>query len=56
MSGMDKLQNKAQELGGQGKESVGEATGDDQLRAEGQGDQSAANLKQAGEKLKDAFK
>ncbi|MDP9431708.1 MAG: CsbD family protein [Actinomycetota bacterium] len=56
MSGMDKLENKAQELGGHGKESVGEATGDDQLQAEGQGDQSAANLKQAGEKLKDAFK
>ncbi len=56
MSGMDKLQNKAQELSGAGKESVGEATGDEELRTEGQGDQSAANLKQAGEKLKDAFK
>lgn len=56
MSGVDKIKNKAQEVSGKGKESVGEATGDRDLQAEGQTDQAAGNLKQAGEKVKDAFK
>jgi uncharacterized protein YjbJ (UPF0337 family) len=56
MSGMDKMKNKAEELGGKGKESVGEATGDRDLQAEGQADQASGNLKQAGEKVKDVFK
>jgi len=50
----DKIENKAQELGGKGKEAVGGATGDDELRAEGQADQTKSGLKQAGEKAKDA--
>ena len=56
MSGLDKLKNKAQELGGDAKEHVGKATGDEQLEAEGHKDQAAGNLKQAGEKVKDVFK
>ena len=56
MSGIDKLKNKAEDIGGQGKEHVGRATGDEQLEAEGQQDQAAGNLKQAGEKVKDVFK
>ncbi|GAB3191440.1 CsbD family protein [Geodermatophilus arenarius] len=56
MSGIDKLQNKAQELAGEGKERVGEATGDRDLQAEGANDKAAGNLKQAGEKVKDVFK
>jgi uncharacterized protein YjbJ (UPF0337 family) len=56
MSGMDKLKNKAQEMGGQGKEHVGRATGDEELEAEGHKDQASGNLKQAGEKVKDVFK
>ncbi|MGY1830059.1 CsbD family protein [Geodermatophilus sp. SYSU D01180] len=56
MSGIDKLQNKAQEVAGEGKERVGEATGDRDLQAEGAKDKAAGNLKQAGEKVKDAFK
>ena len=56
MSGIDKLKNKAQEVSGQGKEQVGRATGDEQLEAEGNKDQAAGNLKQAGEKVKDVFK
>ena len=52
----DKISNAAQKLGGQGKEAAGTATGDESLRAEGQGDQAKGDLKQAGEKLKDAFK
>jgi uncharacterized protein YjbJ (UPF0337 family) len=31
-------------------------TGDDQLEVEGEADQMKGNLKQAGEKVKDAFK
>ena len=56
MSGTDKLQNKAQELSGKGKEGLGEATDDRDLKAEGQKDQAAGSLKQAGEKVKDIFK
>ena len=56
MSGIDKLKNKAEELTGQGKEAAGDATGNQELKAEGQGDQAAGNLKQAGEKVKDVFK
>jgi len=56
MSGIDKLKNKAEELSGQGKEAVGDATDNQDLKAEGQGDQAAGNLKQAGEKVKDVFK
>ena len=56
MSAMDKLNNKAEELAGKGKEQVGDATGNEDLKAEGQGDQAKGNVKQAGEKIKDAFK
>ena len=56
MSGMDKVKNKAQEVAGQGKETVGDATDNRDLQAEGQKDKMAGNLKQAGEKFKDAFK
>ncbi len=56
MSGIDKMKNKAEELGGKGKEAVGDATDDRDLQAEGKADQVSGNLKQAGEKVKDAFK
>jgi uncharacterized protein YjbJ (UPF0337 family) len=52
----DKVDNKAEEMGGKVKEHVGEATNDEDLQAEGKGDQAGADLKQAGEKVKDAFK
>ncbi|ABK04953.1 uncharacterized protein YjbJ (UPF0337 family) [Arthrobacter sp. PvP102] len=52
----DKIDNAAEKLGGKGKEAAGEAKGDPGLKAEGQADQSKADLKQAGEKVKDAFK
>lgn len=52
----DKLSNKADELKGSAKEQYGDATGNDELKAEGQADQSKSNLKQAGEKIKDVFK
>jgi uncharacterized protein YjbJ (UPF0337 family) len=52
----DKIDNKAEEFGGKLKEGVGKATGDDELKAQGEGDQAKSNLKQAGENVKDAFK
>lgn len=52
----DKARNKAQNLGGKVKEALGNATGDPVARDEGRGDQAKANLKGAGEKIKDAFK
>jgi len=52
----DKIENKTEELSGKAKETVGEASGDRDLQAEGQADQTKGNLKQAGEKVKDAFK
>jgi uncharacterized protein YjbJ (UPF0337 family) len=56
MSGVDKAKNKVEQVGGAAKEKVGQATGDDSLRAEGKKDQVKGNLKDAGEKVKDAFK
>ncbi len=56
MSLADKAKNKTEEVKGQGKEAVGRATDDDELKAEGKTDQAKGNLKQAGEKLKDTFK
>jgi uncharacterized protein YjbJ (UPF0337 family) len=52
----DKVNNKSEEAGGKVKEGAGRATGDERLEAEGRNDQASANLKQAGEKVKDAFK
>jgi uncharacterized protein YjbJ (UPF0337 family) len=52
----DKIENKAEEVKGKVKEGVGKVTGDPELEAEGKGDQAAGNLKQAGEKVKDAVK
>jgi uncharacterized protein YjbJ (UPF0337 family) len=56
MSGIDKAKNKAEELGGKGKEAVGDATDNRDLQAEGKADKASGNLKQAGEKVKDVFK
>lgn len=52
----DKIKNGAQDLSGKAKEAAGKSTDDERLEAEGQGDQTKAKLKQAGENVKDAFK
>lgn len=52
----DKMEHKAEELGGKAKEALGRASDDERLEAEGKGEQTKANLKQAGDKVKDAFK
>jgi uncharacterized protein YjbJ (UPF0337 family) len=52
----DKARNKAEELKGKAKEGIGRSTDDEELEAQGRVDQAEADLKQAGEKVKDAFK
>jgi uncharacterized protein YjbJ (UPF0337 family) len=52
----DKVENQSENVAGKVKEGVGKATDDEQLEAEGKGDQFKSNLKQAGEKVKDAFR
>jgi uncharacterized protein YjbJ (UPF0337 family) len=56
MGNDDKLQNAGEEKLGEAKEALGKASGDKDMEAEGKGDQTKADLKQAGEKVKDAFK
>ena len=53
---LDKFKNKAQTVSGEGKERYGDAVGNESLQVEGKKDQVAGNLKDAGEKVKDAFK
>jgi uncharacterized protein YjbJ (UPF0337 family) len=55
MGATDKVKNEAQDLKGKAKEAAGSATGDDSLEAKGKVDQAKGSLKQAGEKVKDAF-
>ncbi len=52
----DKAENAAEGIKGSAKESTGKATGDRDMEAEGKVDSTKADLKQAGEKVKDAFK
>lgn len=52
----DKMKNKADEAKGAAKKHVGKATDNEQMEKEGKTEQGVSNLKQAGEKVKDAFK
>ena len=52
----DKIENQADKVKGKAKEAAGTAHGDEELRAEGKADQTKGDVKQAGEKIKDAFK
>ena len=52
----NKTRNATQKVKGQVKETAGRVTGDRRLEAEGRADKTKANLKQAGEKVKDAFR
>jgi len=55
MGAVDKAKNKAQAAKGTVKEKAGRATNDRSLEAKGKGDKASGNLKQAGEKVKDAL-
>jgi uncharacterized protein YjbJ (UPF0337 family) len=56
MSTEDKADAKADEINGKVKETTGHVTNDEELEAEGKGEQVKGNLKQAVEKAKDAFR
>ncbi|HVB51716.1 MAG TPA: CsbD family protein [Acidimicrobiales bacterium] len=56
MSMKDKAKNMLQISKGKMKETTGGAIGNPSLEAHGVHDQKMGNLKQAGEKVKDAFK
>ncbi len=56
MGADDKASNKIEDLGGKAKEGVGKLTGDKDTENEGKLDQAKSSLKDAGEKVKDAFK
>jgi uncharacterized protein YjbJ (UPF0337 family) len=53
---LDKAKDKWQVGKGHAKEGSGKAVGDPVLEAEGKGDKVSGNLKQAAEKIKDAFR
>ncbi|WP_448002864.1 CsbD family protein [Agromyces bauzanensis] len=52
----DRIENTAEDLGGKMKEATGKATDDERLEREGKADQAKADLKNAAEDVKDAFK
>ena len=56
MSFADKMEGKARELRGRIKRNTGEVTGDRRLEAEGRAEEMGGSLRQAGEKIKDAFR
>jgi uncharacterized protein YjbJ (UPF0337 family) len=56
MSATNKLRNKLQRVSGRAKESLGRATGDRNLESRGAADQFKADVKDIGEKAKDAFR
>jgi uncharacterized protein YjbJ (UPF0337 family) len=47
---------KAEDVRGKAKEAAGKATSDEDLERQGKVDQAKSDLKEAGEKVKDAFK
>jgi uncharacterized protein YjbJ (UPF0337 family) len=52
----DKIKNAAQDASGKVKEAVGDHKNDEDLKADGQKDQTKASVKKTGEDIKDAFK
>jgi uncharacterized protein YjbJ (UPF0337 family) len=56
MSVINKVRNKLQRVSGRAKESIGRVTGDRKLESRGVGDQFKADVKDTGEKVKDAFR
>lgn len=56
MGAKDDLGNTGERLTGKAKEGIGKLTDNERLEAEGKSDQVKADVKQAGEKAKDAWK
>lgn len=51
----DKIKHAVEEAQGRAKEAVGKVRDDERLEAEGKAQRTAADLKQAGDDVKDAF-
>lgn len=56
MSGTNKARNKVDQVTGKVKAVIGRAINDPAMEAEGRADERAAHLRDAGEKVKDAFR
>ena len=56
MATTEKVKNSAEQAKGRVKETTGKVTGNRSLEAKGKSDRVKGNVKQAGEKVKDAFK
>ncbi len=56
MSALDKAKNAIDDAAGKVKEGLGKVTNDHSTEAKGKTEQATADLKNAGEKVKDAFK
>lgn len=56
MSGQDKAKNAIDDMAGKAKEALGKATDDKDTENQGRAEQAESDLKNAGEKVKDAFK
>ena len=56
MGAANKVANKVEEMKGQAKQHLGDATDNEQWQTEGKMDEAKGDLKQAGEKVKDVFK
>lgn len=56
MGASEKARNKVDRLAGRAREAFGRATGDRRLESQGRRQQVTSNLKDAGEKIKDAFR
>jgi uncharacterized protein YjbJ (UPF0337 family) len=56
MGADERAENTGEDLKGKAKEAWGKVTDDERLEAEGKGDQAKADLKNAAEDVKDAFK
>jgi uncharacterized protein YjbJ (UPF0337 family) len=55
MSATDKIKNEAEKVAGKAEQVKGHATGDPEDEREGRRKERSADLKQAGENVKDAF-
>lgn len=56
MGVVNKAKNAGEDAKGKSKEAAGRSTDNDRLEAEGKADQSKGDVKNAGEKVKDASK
>lgn len=56
MGDNDTTRARTEQATGKIKEAVGRAAGDEDLEAEGRGDQAKGDVRQAGKKIKDAVK